>query len=133
MDKQCIVSDNVGSVRLRALSLWFFIVNLALMALGFSSKSDSFGIGYGIITLISLIFIVKYILTLRSEEGWKRKLFLCNGEKIGAWLVLIAGFFNCYIPTEWREILSIVILGIAGLLTIYQLIKGSISYCRRSA
>ena len=33
MDKQCIVSDNVGSVRLRALSLWFFIVNLALMAL----------------------------------------------------------------------------------------------------
>ena len=59
MDKKYVGCDNVGSVRLRALSLWFFIVNLALMALGFSSKSDSFGIGYGIITLISLIFIVK--------------------------------------------------------------------------
>ncbi|MGN0238257.1 MAG: hypothetical protein ACI4AK_09290 [Lepagella sp.] len=133
MDKKCVGSDNAESFRLRGLSLWFFIVNLALMALGFSSKSDSFGIGYGIITLISIFFIIKYILTLRTKEGWKKKVLTCKGLDIGAPLVFFTVFFSGFIPTEWREILSIVILGIAGLLTIYQLIKESLSYCRRSS
>lgn len=133
MDKQCIVSDNVGSVRLRALSLWFFVLSFAIEALELSSKSDSFGIGFGVISLISLIFIVKYIFAVRSEDRWIRKVLTCKGLDLGLSLVFYTTIFLGYIPTEWREILSIVILGIAGLLTIYQLIKESLSYCRRSA
>ena len=131
MDKKYVGSDNVGSVRLRALSLWVFVLSLGSVALLLSSLSTYFGIGYGIISMISLIFIVKYTFAGRSVEGWKRKVLTCKGLDIGAPLVFFTVFFSGLIPTEWREIFSIVILGIAGLLTIYQLISlCRISHCK---